>query len=159
MTLPGTIQRSVTGSIAIARQRIQQAPRRVLFTWLLQAVVLFVLGQLLPGVLVEDFLTALFAAAVIAGLNALVRPIIVVLTLPLTVATFGLLSLVINTAMIVLAAPLVPGLEVHGFVPAMTLAVVLTVATTIVNVVLAIDESESFYEELARRIEGNELSE
>jgi hypothetical protein len=79
-----------------------------------------------------------------------------VLTLPLTVATFGLLSLLINSSMIVLAAPLVPGLEVNGFLPALSLAIVLTVATTIVNVVLAIDEDETFYDELARRIEGHE---
>ena len=84
------------------------------------------------------------------------RPIIVVLTLPLTVATFGLLSLLINSSMIVLAAPLVPGLEISGFVPAFSLAIILTVATTIVNVVLAIDEDETFYDELARRIEGHE---
>ena len=159
MTLGGTVRRSLAASIALGRERIQRAPRRVVFTWFLQAVVLFLLGQLLPGVLVDDFLSALFASAVIAALNALVRPIIVVLTLPLTVASFGLLSLLINTAMIVLAAPLVPGLEVSGFVPALSLAVVLTVATTVVNVVLAIDEDEGFYEELARRIEGDEVAE
>ena len=113
---------------------------------------LFVLGNVLPGVLVEDIGSALIAAAVIAALNALVRPVIVVLTLPLTVATFGLLSLLINTSVIVLAAPLVPGMEVTGFLPAFALAIVLTVATTIVNVVLVIDEDETFYEELGRRL-------
>ncbi len=159
MSLGGTVRRSLSASIALARERIQHAPRRVLFTWFLQALVLLVLGHLLPGVLVEDLFSALFAAAVIAGLNALVRPIIVVLTLPLTVASFGLLSLVINTSMIVLAAPLVPGLEVSGFVPALSLAVILTVATTVVNVVLAIDEDESFYDELARRIEADTVAE
>jgi uncharacterized membrane protein YvlD (DUF360 family) len=158
VSLLGTVRRSLRASIGLSRDRIARAPRRVLFTWFLQALVLLLLGHLIPGVLVDDILTALFAAAVIAGLNALVRPIIIVLTLPLTVATFGLLSLLINTAMIVLAAPLVPGLEVNGFVPALTLAIVLTVATTVVNVVLAIDEHESFYEELARRIEGDEVA-
>ena len=155
MSLGGTVRRSLSGSIGLARERIQHAPRRVLFTWFLQAIVLLVLGHLLPGVLVEDLFAALIAAAVIAGLNALVRPIIVVLTLPLTVATFGLLSLLINTSMIVLAAPLVPGMEVSGFLPALSLAVILTVATTVVNVMLAVDEDDSFYDELARRIEGD----
>ncbi len=159
MSLGGTVRRSLSASFGLARERIQQAPRRVLFTWFLQAIVLLVLGHLLPGVLVEDLFSALFAAAVIAGLNALVRPIIVVLTLPLTVATFGLLSLLINTSMIVLAAPLVPGMEVSGFMPALSLAVILTVATTVVNVVLAVDEDESFYDELARRIEGDTVTE
>src|SRR4029079_9007593 len=127
------------------------SPSRTLLTWVIQAVMLFVLGKLLPGVLVEDIVSALIAAAVIAALNALVRPIIIVLTLPLTVATFGLLSLLINTSVIVLAAPLVPGMEVHGFLRAFSLAIVLTVATTIVNLVLVFDEDETFYEELAIR--------
>ena len=60
--------------------------------------------------------------------------------------------------MIVLAAPLVPGLEVNGFLPGLALASVLTVAITIVNVVLAVDEDESFYDELARRIAATALS-
>ena len=67
-------------------------------------------------------------------------------------ATFGLLSLLINTSVIVLAAPLVPGMEVNGFLPAFSLAIVLTVATTIVNLVLVFEEDETFYEELAIRL-------
>ena len=149
---PGTLRSDLATGIAIARERFSRAPRRIVFTWLLQAVVLLLLGQFLPGVFVDDLVAALIGAAVIAGLNALVRPVIVVLTLPLTVATFGLLSLLINTSMIVLAAPLVPGMEVTGFLPAFSLAVIMTVATTIVNVALAVDEDETFYEELARRI-------
>jgi uncharacterized membrane protein YvlD (DUF360 family) len=155
MTLGGTVQRSLSASIRLARDRVARSPQRFLGTWLLQAAVLFLLGHLLPGVLVSDLFAAVFAAAVIAGLNTLVRPLLVVLTLPLTVASFGLLSLIINASMIVLAAPLVPGLEVTGFVSAFSLAVVLTVATTSVNVILAIDDDEPFYEELARRIQGD----
>ena len=88
-----TIRTTVRTSAGLARDRVRRAPRRVFLTWLLQAVVLMIVAALLPGVVVEDFLSALFAAAVIAGLNALVRPVLILLTLPLTVATFGLLSL------------------------------------------------------------------
>ena len=147
-----SIRSTFTSSLGLARDRLRQAPRHIVLTWFLQGLVLLVLGHLLPGVLVEDPLSALLGAAVIAGLNALVRPIIVMLTLPLTVATFGLLSLLINTVIIVLAAPLVPGMEVGGFLPALSLAVILTVVTTIINVALAVDEDEPFYEELARRM-------
>ena len=139
-------------SLDLGRERLRRAPRRIIGTWVLQALVLLVLAGLLPGIELGGFLSALLAAAVIGGLNALVRPVIVVLTLPLTVATFGLLSLLINTALIVLAAPLVPGMEVDGFLPALSLAVVFTVVTTTINVVLAVDEDESFYEELTRRM-------
>ncbi len=74
------------------------------------------------------------------------------LTLPLTVATFGLMSLLINTAMVVIAAPLIPGMEVDGFLPAFAFAIVLTIATTAVNVIFAVDDDEGFYAELARRV-------
>jgi uncharacterized membrane protein YvlD (DUF360 family) len=143
---------SVRASLSLAAARIRRSPGRTLLTWVIQAGTLFVLGNVLPGVLVEDIGSALIATAVIAALNALVRPLIVVLTLPLTVATFGLLSLLINTSVIVLAAPLVPGMEINGFLPAFSLAIVLTVATTIVNLVLVFDEDETFYEELAIRL-------
>jgi uncharacterized membrane protein YvlD (DUF360 family) len=156
MSEPVSIRGSLRASIGLARDRIRRGPRNLILTWLIQAIVLLALGRVIPGVLVEDLVSALLAAAVIAGLNALVRPIIVLLTLPLTVATFGLLSLIINSSMIVLAAPLVPGVEVNGFLPALALAVVFTVATTIVNVVIAVDEDESFYAELTRRISAGE---
>ncbi len=103
-----TIRATVRTSAGLARDRLRQAPRRLLAVWLLQSVVLFVVASLLPGVLVSNLVSALLAVAVIAGLNALVRPVIVLLTLPLTVATFGLVSLLINTIVIVLASPLVP---------------------------------------------------
>jgi len=147
-----SIRATFSSSLKLSRDRLRRAPRHIVLTWVLQGLVLLALGHLLPGVLVEDPLSALLAAAVIAGLNALVRPIVVMLTLPLTVATFGLLSLLINTSIIVLAAPLVPGMEVSGFLPALSLAVILTVVTTIINVALAVDEDETFYAELARRM-------
>jgi uncharacterized membrane protein YvlD (DUF360 family) len=153
-----SIRQTVRLSAGLARDRVKRAPRHVLVTWFIQAVVLLVVGSLVPGVEIEDFITALAATAIIAGLNALVRPVIVLLTLPLTVATFGLLSLLINTIIIVLAAPLAPGMEVGGFLPALSLAVILTVVTTTINVAFAVDEDESFYEELARRLSEGEVS-
>jgi uncharacterized membrane protein YvlD (DUF360 family) len=143
----------LTAAIALAAERLRRAPHHVVLALLLQAAVLLALGHLLPGVFVEDIVAALLATIVLALLNALVRPILILLTLPLTVASFGLVSLVINASMVVLAAPLVPGLEVTGFLPAFSLAIILTVATTVVNVVLSVDEDETFYAELARRIQ------
>jgi uncharacterized membrane protein YvlD (DUF360 family) len=149
----GAVRANLTAAAELTVERLSRSPHHVLLSLLLHAAVLLGLGHLLPGVLVEDFVAALLATIVIALLNALVRPILIVLTLPLTVASFGLVSLVINASMVVVAAPLVPGLEVTGFLPAFSLAIVLTVATTIVNVVLSVDEDETFYAQLARRIQ------
>jgi uncharacterized membrane protein YvlD (DUF360 family) len=147
-----SVRTSLATSLAVARDRIRDRPRHTLLTLLLQALVLLVVGRLIPGVLVDDIVSAVLAAAVIAVLNALVRPVLIVLTLPLTVATFGLASLLINTAIVVIAAPIVPGLQVNGFVAAFSLAIVLTLATTTVNILLAVDDDEAFYHELARRL-------
>jgi uncharacterized membrane protein YvlD (DUF360 family) len=140
-------------SFEVAKARIKRlGVRGVLVAWILQAVVLFVVGNLIPGILISDPFAALFAVVVIALLNTLVRPILILLTLPLTVISFGIVSLLINAAILVIAAPLTPGLEVSGFLPAFAAAVAITAVTTFVNVLLSVDEDDTFYAELARRI-------
>jgi uncharacterized membrane protein YvlD (DUF360 family) len=156
MSLLRPVRETVTTSASMAARQVRKAPHHLLLAWLLQAAVILVLGHVIPGVLVPDLFSALIAALVIALLNALVRPVLVLLTLPLSVATVGLVSLVINAAIVVLAAPLVPGMEVNGFLPAIALAVALTVATTFVNIALSADEDEAFYAELARRVAARE---
>lgn len=82
--------------------------------WVLSAVALMVIAYLVPGIHV-GFLSALGAAVVIGFLNAFLRPIFVILTLPLTILTLGLFVLVINAVLFGIAAWLVPGFTVHGF--------------------------------------------
>jgi uncharacterized membrane protein YvlD (DUF360 family) len=156
MSLLRPVRETVSASASLAASRVRRAPHHLVLAWILQAVIILVLGHVIPGVLVDDLLSALIAALVIALLNALVRPVLVLLTLPLSVATIGLLSLVINASIVVLAAPLVPGMEVNGFLPAFALAVALTVVTTLVNITLSVDEDEAFYAELARRVAARE---
>jgi uncharacterized membrane protein YvlD (DUF360 family) len=140
-------------SAGLARERVAALGfRRLLVTWLVQALILLLVGRLVPGIEVQDVFAALIAAVVLGLLNALVRPILVMLTLPLTVVTMGLLSLVINAIMLVLAAPLVPGLSVTSLVSAIAAAILITVLTTIVSLVLSSDQDDSFYAELSRRL-------
>ena len=89
-------------------------------------------------------------------LNALVRPILVLLTLPLSVLTMGLVSLVINAIMLTIAAPLVPGLEIQSFGAAVLGAILITIFTTLISVILASDQDDTFYAELARRLTYSE---
>jgi putative membrane protein len=91
------------------------------------AVGLWLASEIVPGVTVTD-LGSLAAAAVLLGVaNALVRPVLVLLTLPLTLLTLGLFLLVINAAMIGLVALFLDGFQVAGFVPALLCWVVVTV--------------------------------
>jgi uncharacterized membrane protein YvlD (DUF360 family) len=140
-------------SIALTRERLRTLGwRRLLVAWVLQAVMLLVVGWIVPGILVEDLGAALLGAAVIGLLNALVRPVLILLTLPLTVMTAGLLSLVINAIILVIAAPLVPGLDIASVWAALTAAIIITILGTTLAVVLSSDQDETFYAELTRRL-------
>jgi putative membrane protein len=88
---------------------------RLISKWLLSALALLAVAHLYTGVVVSSFGWALLAAAVLATLNTLVRPLLVLLTLPVTVVTLGLFLFVINALMFWAAASLLAGLEVRGF--------------------------------------------
>ena len=87
----------------------------ILINWLASALVILIAAYLLPGVHVQNFLTALVIALVLGILNAIVKPLLVILTLPLTIVTLGLFLLVINAVIILLTSALVPGFHVDSF--------------------------------------------
>lgn len=88
---------------------------KLLLNWLLSAIALLAVAHLYSGVVVTSFTAALIAAAVLGALNAVVRPLLVLLTLPVTVITMGLFLFVINALMFWAAAALLSGLDVRGF--------------------------------------------
>jgi putative membrane protein len=92
---------------------------RLLIRWLLSAVALLAVTYLYSGVQVSSFTSALIAAAVIGLLNMIVRPVLVVLTLPVTIVTLGLFLFVINALMFWAASGLLGGFVVKGFVAAL----------------------------------------
>ena len=94
--------------------------------WFLNALSLVIVAHLVPGFEVKGFGTALFAAVVIGLINATIGFVLKILTLPLTLLTLGLFLFVINALMLKLAALLVPGFIVHGFLPAFFAAIVLS---------------------------------
>jgi putative membrane protein len=115
----------------------------LLLTWLLSAVAVSVSAWIVPGVAVESFGIALAVAAVLGIINAVVRPILVLLTLPITVVTLGLFLLVVNAACVGLAASLVDGFHVSGLLPAVVMVVVLTVISSVLGRVLGSDDPAS----------------
>ncbi|BEP38029.1 phage holin family protein [Variovorax sp. V59] len=92
---------------------------RIIIKWLLSAVALLAVAYLYPGVQVASFGSALIAAAVIGLLNMVVRPVLVVLTLPVTIVTLGLFLFVINALLFWAASGLLSGFQVNGFVAAL----------------------------------------
>lgn len=106
---------------------------RFVLRWFVSALGLFLTAMIVPGIHVDSFGAALIAALVIGILNVLVRPILVLLTLPVTVVTLGLFLLVINGITLRLAANLVAGFSVSGWTSAIIGAIVLTIVTSIGN--------------------------
>lgn len=82
--------------------------------WLVNAVALLLLSYLLPGVQIDGFFTALWVALVLGLVNTVIRPILLLLTLPITLVTLGLFVLVINGLLFYVAARLVGGFHVSG---------------------------------------------
>jgi len=105
---------------------------RMLANWVLSAVAVWLLPYIVAGIQVHTFTTALIAALAIGFINATLGLLLKVVTFPLTVLTLGLFWLVINALMLEVAAALVPGFEVHGFLAAFLGAIVLS----LVNMVL-----------------------
>lgn len=93
---------------------------------LLTALAVVILAKFLPGVEVEGYLTAIVVAIVLAILNLLVKPILVIFTLPVTILTLGLFLLVINAIIILLADAFVSGFGVRGFFIALLFSLLLS---------------------------------
>lgn len=99
---------------------------------LVTALLVVLLANILPGVDVADYTSAILVAIVLGLLNIFVKPILVILTLPITVVTFGLFLLVINALIIQFAGSIVGGFSVTSFWYAMLFSVVLSIAQSIV---------------------------
>ena len=109
---------------------------KLILKWLLSATALLAVAYLYSGVVVTSFTGALIAAAVLGALNAVVRPVLVLLTLPVTVVTLGLFLFVINALMFWAAAGLVTGLNVRGFGAALIGSLIYSVLQLAIDFVL-----------------------
>lgn len=104
-----------------------------ILTWLATAVSLIATGFVVPGFTIDSFSSAVVGAAVLGLVNAIVKPILVLFTLPLTILTLGLFLLVVNAIALGLVSYLTPGLTISGFFPAVFGSIVLTVVSGLIN--------------------------
>jgi putative membrane protein len=119
--------------------------RRFLMHWLVAAIALYAAVRLVPGISYDGAWETLAVMALIFGfVNAIVRPILIVLTCPLQILTLGLFSLVLNGAMLLLATNLARGLgvafHVDGFFAALVGALVFAVVSLVLNALLGEDD-------------------
>jgi putative membrane protein len=98
---------------------------------LITAVVAFALSSVLPGIHIHTFWTAIVLSLVLAFLNFLLKPILIILTLPITILTFGLFLLIINAIIVWVAGGLVDGVRVDGFGWALLFSLLLSLLTSL----------------------------
>ncbi|WP_162052593.1 phage holin family protein [Pontibacter pamirensis] len=94
-------------------------------------------SYLLPGVHITGFLSAVLLAIVLAVLNTIVKPILIFLTIPVTILTLGLFLLVINALIILLAGVIVPGFTVDGFWWALLFSLVMSITAAVMDMIFA----------------------
>ena len=107
------------------------------------ALGLWVASKIVPGVSIDNVGTLIVAAVLLGVVNALVRPVVFLLTLPVTILTLGLFLLVVNAAMIGLVAMLLGGFQVHGLVAGILAAIVTGVASWVGHLLLREDRQRA----------------
>jgi len=106
---------------------------RLLIHWLISALAVWIVAHFVPGIAVSGVTAALIAALVIGLINATLGLLLKVFTFPLTILTLGLFWFVINALMLELAAAVVPGFYVRGFIPALIGAVALSLVSSVLQ--------------------------
>jgi putative membrane protein len=109
---------------------------------LISALAVFIVAHLAPGVSVDGYMTALLLAIVLTFLNQIVKPILTILTIPITIFTLGFFLLAINAFMILFAEKLVNGFHVKGFWYALLFSLILSVITGILNSLFGVKKED-----------------
>ncbi len=124
----------------------------IFIRWLILTAAIVAASYLIDGIRISGFFSAFCAAAVLGILNALFRPILFILTLPINIMTFGLFTFVINALLLKMASGVIPGFDVHGFWSAVFAALIISGVNWILS---------SFINEQGRiaRVEKREMEE
>lgn len=113
---------------------------RLILTWVLNCFALFFVMKLVPGIHIDQFKALLLATLVIGLLNTFLRPLLILLTLPVTMMTLGLFTLVINGVIFYLSAHLVHGFRVDNFGVALLAAILFSIFSFILNMIFRTKE-------------------
>jgi len=106
---------------------------------LVSALALLVTEWIVPGITIDSFYTAVIAAIILGLLNLIARPILIILTLPITILTLGLFIFAINAALFLFVASFVDGFNVAGFIPALLGSVLVSIVSTLGNKIFVAD--------------------
>ena len=105
---------------------------RLILVWLVTAALVMLGAYYLPGFSVDSFLVALIVAIVLGLINLVIKPLILLITLPVNILTLGLFTFVINALLLQLAAVIVPGFSAENFLSSLLVAILIAVGTSLV---------------------------
>ena len=109
---------------------------RVLLRWIIMAAAVLIAAYFIPGVSVASFFSALWVALFLGVVNVLIRPVLILITLPINILTLGLFTFVINAALILLASYFIKGFQVAGFWWALIYGIVLSIVHYLLNLIV-----------------------
>ncbi len=109
---------------------------RILLKWIVMAAAVLIAAYLIPGVRVASFFTAIWVALFLGIVNVLLKPILILITLPINILTLGLFTFVINAVLILLASYFIKGFQVAGFWWALIYSIVLSIVHYLLNLVV-----------------------
>lgn len=107
--------------------------KKFIINWFVYALAIFITAYLLPGVHVGGVISVLVLAIVLGIINNFIKPVLIILTLPLSIVTLGLFSFIVNAFLILLTAWIVPGFSVNGFWWALAFSIILSIINSILG--------------------------
>ena len=131
--------------------------RHILIVWIVETTTLYLLGRWLPGLSISSEFDAFLAVALIGLLNAILRPLILQLTITFTVATLGLFSFVLNIVVVVLVAYILPGFNFSDYPSVIYVVLGLSFMNLFASNLLALDENDSYYRSVIPKIKPKDL--
>lgn len=105
----------------------------LLIRWILYALAVIFVAWIIPGITVENFLSAMLVCIVLALINTFIKPLLQFISLPINILTLGLFSLVINALLLMLAGAITPGFAVEGFISALLGSIILSLIALGIN--------------------------
>jgi len=103
---------------------------KLLINLIVNVLTLMIVATILPGFVVADWTAAFVAAVVIGVINTFIRPVLLFLTLPLTIVTLGLFALILNVVLLMAAAAIVPGLSIDGWLTALLASILISLVSS-----------------------------
>jgi putative membrane protein len=122
----------------------------IVIRWLVLTAAILICAYLIDGIVLSSFAAALGAAAFLGILNALFRPILILITLPINILTLGLFTFVINAILLLMVSGVVPGLEIHSFWSALGGALIISLISWLLSSFVS-DKGKVEYIELKKR--------